>query len=154
MNPLQSISPMAKYLGAAVALTIVAGSALVYAAVPRIQTRVENWLHPFDDEQGAGYQLVQSLYALAEGGVFGPGLGRGFLGGFVQESDEGRCRQGRPAAKDATGEYLLPANRRQQPFHRVSARSRGASSAGVWGTWDVSPLLVEGNRGSRRTLAA
>jgi cell division protein FtsW (lipid II flippase) len=55
------------------------GSALVYAAVPRIQSRVDNWLHPFDDPQGQGYQLVQSLYALAEGGVLGPGLGRGFL---------------------------------------------------------------------------
>jgi cell division protein FtsW (lipid II flippase) len=55
------------------------GSALVYAAVPRIQSRVDNWLHPFDDPQDQGFQLVQSLYALAEGGVFGPGLGRGFL---------------------------------------------------------------------------
>ncbi|MGE0028351.1 MAG: FtsW/RodA/SpoVE family cell cycle protein [Thermoleophilia bacterium] len=56
-----------------------AGSVLVYAAVPRIQTRVEAWLHPFAHERTDGYQLVQSLYALAEGGVFGPGLGRGFL---------------------------------------------------------------------------
>ncbi|HMO01002.1 MAG TPA: FtsW/RodA/SpoVE family cell cycle protein [Miltoncostaeaceae bacterium] len=55
------------------------GSSLVYAAVPRIQSRVDNWLHPFDDPQGQGYQLVQSLYAMAQGGVFGPGLGRGFL---------------------------------------------------------------------------
>ena len=56
-----------------------AGSALVYAAVPRIQSRVNNWLHPFDDPAGQGYQLVQSLYALAQGGVIGPGLGRAFL---------------------------------------------------------------------------
>jgi cell division protein FtsW (lipid II flippase) len=57
----------------------IAGSAVVYAVVPRIQDRVENWLSPFDDEQGQGFQLVQSLYALAEGGVVGPGLGRGYL---------------------------------------------------------------------------
>ena len=56
-----------------------AGSALVYAAVPRIQSRVDNWLHPFDDPQDQGFQLVQSLYALAQGGVIGPGLGRAFL---------------------------------------------------------------------------
>jgi cell division protein FtsW (lipid II flippase) len=56
-----------------------AGSALVYAAVPRIQSRVDNWLHPFDDAQDQGFQLVQSLYALAQGGVIGPGLGRAFL---------------------------------------------------------------------------
>ena len=57
----------------------VIGSALVYAVVPRIQDRVDNWLHPFADAQGQGYQLVQSLYALAQGGVIGPGLGRAFL---------------------------------------------------------------------------
>jgi cell division protein FtsW (lipid II flippase) len=55
------------------------GSALVYTVVPRIESRVQNWLSPFDDAQDQGYQLVQSLYALAEGGVLGPGLGRAFL---------------------------------------------------------------------------
>ena len=57
----------------------VVGSALVYTVVPRIQDRVDNWLHPFADAQDQGYQLVQSLYALAQGGVIGPGLGRAFL---------------------------------------------------------------------------
>jgi cell division protein FtsW (lipid II flippase) len=56
-----------------------AGSILVYFTVPRIQTRVTSWLTPFDDPQNAGYQMVQSLYALGDGGVVGPGLGRGFL---------------------------------------------------------------------------
>lgn len=56
-----------------------AGSAAVYAVVPRIRERVDGWISPFDDAQGQGYQLVQSLYALAEGGVVGPGLGKGFL---------------------------------------------------------------------------
>ncbi len=56
-----------------------AGSAAVYAVVPRIRQRVDGWISPFDDAQGQGYQLVQSLYALAEGGVVGPGLGKGFL---------------------------------------------------------------------------
>lgn len=68
-------------------LVFLVGSVFVYLTVPRIQDRVDNWLHPFQDEQGQGYQLVQSLYALAEGGVMGPGLGNGFLvrddGGFV-----------------------------------------------------------------------
>lgn len=68
-------------------VVFVAGSLAVYAAVPRIQSRVDNWLRPFDDPQDQGYQLVQSLYALAEGGLFGPGLGQGFLvtddGGYV-----------------------------------------------------------------------
>ena len=57
----------------------VVGSLAVWAATPRIQDRVDTWLHPFDDPQGRGYQLVQSLYALADGGVLGPGWGGGFL---------------------------------------------------------------------------
>lgn len=60
-------------------LLFLVGSLAVYTAVPRIQTRVDNWLQPFADEQGQGFQLVQSLYALAEGGLLGPGLGNGFL---------------------------------------------------------------------------
>lgn len=56
-----------------------AGSALVYTVVPRIHDRVSNWLDPFSDERGQGFQLVQSLYSLAQGGTFGPGLGRAFL---------------------------------------------------------------------------
>lgn len=56
-----------------------AGSLLVYLAVPRIQDRVGSWINPFADPRVTGYQMVQSLYALAEGGVVGPGFGRGFL---------------------------------------------------------------------------
>ncbi len=66
------------YVGFGLAL-FAAGAALVYAVVPRIQDRVGGWLTPFDDPAGQGFQLVQSLYALAEGGLLGPGLGRGFL---------------------------------------------------------------------------
>jgi cell division protein FtsW (lipid II flippase) len=55
------------------------GSVAVWALVPRIGDRVDVWLHPFDDAQGRGYQLVQSLYALGDGGIVGPGFGKGFL---------------------------------------------------------------------------
>jgi cell division protein FtsW (lipid II flippase) len=68
----------AAYTAVGVAL-FAAGSAFVYALVPRVQERVDNWLHPFNDAQGQGYQLVQSLYALADGSVVGPGLGKAFL---------------------------------------------------------------------------
>jgi cell division protein FtsW (lipid II flippase) len=66
------------YTGFGLALFL-AGSAVVYTVVPRIQDRVQNWLDPFGDERGQGFQLVQSLYAMAEGGVVGPGLGKGCL---------------------------------------------------------------------------
>ncbi len=38
-------------------------------------TRILSFLDPFEDEQGAGYQVVQGLYALAIGGLRGVGLG-------------------------------------------------------------------------------
>jgi cell division protein FtsW (lipid II flippase) len=55
------------------------GSVAVWATVPRIGDRVDVWLHPFDDAQGRGYQLVQSLYAMADGGTVGRGFGKGLL---------------------------------------------------------------------------
>ncbi len=39
--------------------------------------RVQSWLNPGDDSQGSGYQARQARYALANGGVFGDGLGQG-----------------------------------------------------------------------------
>jgi len=39
--------------------------------------RVQSWLDPSADAQGAGYQARQARFALANGGVFGDGLGQG-----------------------------------------------------------------------------
>ena len=38
--------------------------------------RVTAWLHPEEDPSDTGYQILQSLYAIGSGGVFGLGLGR------------------------------------------------------------------------------
>ena len=39
--------------------------------------RVQSWLDPSSDAQGSGYQARQAKFALANGGVFGDGLGQG-----------------------------------------------------------------------------
>ena len=38
--------------------------------------RITAWLEPESDPQGAGYQILQSLYAIGSGGLMGLGLGR------------------------------------------------------------------------------
>lgn len=42
-----------------------------------IQTRVEIWQNPFADASGKGYQIIQSLFAIGEGGFAGRGIGGG-----------------------------------------------------------------------------
>jgi cell division protein FtsW (lipid II flippase) len=42
-----------------------------------VQTRVDIWLDPWSDQYGKGWQIVQSLYGIGDGGVAGRGLGRG-----------------------------------------------------------------------------
>ena len=46
-------------------------------AFGRVAIRVQNWLDPWQDPRFAGFQPVQSDYALATGGFFGTGLGLG-----------------------------------------------------------------------------
>lgn len=53
------------------------GSVFCYHAFGHVQTRVDIWLNPWADPQGDGYQIVQSLYSLADGGLVGTGIGRG-----------------------------------------------------------------------------
>jgi len=42
-----------------------------------VQTRVDIWLDPWSRSLDEGYQIVQSLYGLSDGGLTGTGLGRG-----------------------------------------------------------------------------
>jgi len=54
-----------------------AGSVAAYFIFGHVRTRVQMWWDPFSDPDGAGYQLVQSLFSFATGGIFGTGLGNG-----------------------------------------------------------------------------
>jgi cell division protein FtsW (lipid II flippase) len=54
-----------------------AGAFVAYSAIAHVTARVDVWLDPFRYRSGAGYQLVQSLFGLGTGGIFGAGLGAG-----------------------------------------------------------------------------
>jgi cell division protein FtsW (lipid II flippase) len=43
--------------------------------VPHIEERFDIWLDPFESSEATGYQVAQSLFAQADGGLFGRGLG-------------------------------------------------------------------------------
>ena len=47
------------------------------AFFPYASNRIASWLDPFSNTQGVGYQIIQSLYAIGSGGLFGLGLGHG-----------------------------------------------------------------------------
>ncbi len=48
-----------------------------YKLFTHVQNRVAIWLDPWQDYLGVGYQIVMALFAIANGGWFGVGLGNG-----------------------------------------------------------------------------
>ncbi len=58
-------------IGAAALFGYIYLSNMGYAA-----DRIIAWRNPFEDPQGSGFQIVQSLYAIGSGGLMGLGLGR------------------------------------------------------------------------------
>jgi cell division protein FtsW (lipid II flippase) len=60
-------------------LLLLVGGFVAYQAFGHVAARVDVWLHPFAEDVrfSSGYQLVQGLFALANGGLFGAGLGNG-----------------------------------------------------------------------------
>jgi len=55
----------------------VLGAGLLYFVFDHVRTRIDIWVDPFADPNGAGYQVVQALHAFARGGLIGTGLGAG-----------------------------------------------------------------------------
>lgn len=56
-----------------------AAAALSLQVVPHVRDRFAIWLDPWPTAETTGYQLLQSLFTIADGGVLGAGFGRGYL---------------------------------------------------------------------------
>jgi cell division protein FtsW (lipid II flippase) len=65
------------------ALAFAIGAWYLGAHIPHVHARVTDWLHPFDPvlyhKVGGSYQLANSLFAQAAGGMFGQGFGQAAL---------------------------------------------------------------------------
>jgi len=55
-----------------------AGSFVAYLLFGHVQVRVRTWLDPWADPNGEGFQILQSLFSISDGGLTGTGLGAGF----------------------------------------------------------------------------
>jgi cell division protein FtsW len=62
------------HLAGLAALGLAGFAGLILAAPYRLQ-RITGFLDPWQDPLGAGYQIIQSLYAIGPGGLVGLGLG-------------------------------------------------------------------------------
>jgi cell division protein FtsW (lipid II flippase) len=61
-------------------LLLAANVLLTYKLFGYVHQRIQVWLHPWELASGPSYQIVQALYAIANGGASGTGLGRGHPG--------------------------------------------------------------------------
>lgn len=55
-----------------------AGGIIASQTLSYVGQRFDNWIDPFQDPHQTGYQMLQGLFGLANGGLFGTGLGGGF----------------------------------------------------------------------------
>jgi cell division protein FtsW (lipid II flippase) len=56
-----------------------AGAWFFSTTVPHVQDRVDIWLDPYQTANGTGYQILQSIFAQADGGLFGKGFAQGLI---------------------------------------------------------------------------
>lgn len=60
------------------ALMFLVATGLAYVAFGHVRLRVQVWLDPWTYASDQGYQIAQSLFGLANGGILGTGWGRGY----------------------------------------------------------------------------
>jgi cell division protein FtsW (lipid II flippase) len=65
------------YVAGGMFLLAVAG-VLGYFTFSVVELRIDTWWYPWPEATDRAFQIVQSLYAIAAGGIFGQGVGQGF----------------------------------------------------------------------------
>lgn len=134
-------------------LMLVAGGLFGYVAFGNlVALRIDAWLNPWPDASDRAYQIVQSLYAFAAGGVTGQGIGQGYPGYIpVVHSDFAFAAIGEEwgliGALSILGCFMLLAQRalraavlstnrlRPRPFHTYLA-------AGIAVLFSVQAILI------------
>lgn len=64
-----------------IVLVLLASYIIIFAPIPQLnyaKGRINTWIDPWHDSLGAGFDMSQSLVAIASGGYFGTGLWNGF----------------------------------------------------------------------------
>lgn len=63
-----------------IGMSLFLGGAYVLSnTISHVGDRVDIWLDPYQDASGAGYQVLQAMFAQADGGLFGQGIGGSLL---------------------------------------------------------------------------
>jgi len=57
----------------------VVGAWFFATTVPHVGQRVDIWLNPYSEPTEGGYQILQSIFAQADGGLFGKGFGQALI---------------------------------------------------------------------------
>ncbi len=70
----------ARFSFVVIGMAMFLGGAWFFAStVPHVHDRVQIWLDPYRDPSDTGYQILQSIFAQADGGLFGVGFGQALI---------------------------------------------------------------------------
>ena len=75
------------YLGLGAGLFAI-GSVLALKVIGHAQSRVQSWLDPWTHASTSGYQIIQGIFAIAAGGLWGQGPGQSSAGHIPEASTD------------------------------------------------------------------
>lgn len=135
---------LAASLGAAAA-----GFGAAFYVFPHLRSRLTAWLYPWEHAEGAGYQVLQGLFAMNRGKVFGRGIGVG-LGEIIPEVHTDFVfaligeELGFLGAVAVLSTYLILAYCGLQLSQKAASPLEQYTALGIVLLWSVQVLLVAG----------